>query len=91
VCISAEVGLDVGATAGFAVVRSCSVAGVKLPAGASEDGRLVGVTVCVTVGATLGRIMGPSVVPETGLGFGLSRVNATGAEVNWDGTTSIAN
>jgi hypothetical protein len=73
VCISAEVGLDVGATAGFAVVRSCSVAGVKLSEGATEDGRLVG--------AALNRIVG--------LVFGLSRVNATGAEVGSDDSTSI--
>jgi hypothetical protein len=70
---SADVGLDVGARAGFAVVCSCSVAGAKLAEGASEDGRLVG--------AALDRIVG--------LVFVLSRFNATGKKVGSDDSTSI--
>jgi hypothetical protein len=77
----AGVSADVGPTACFPVVSTCSVAGAKLAKGASEDGRLVG--------ATLGRIMGPSAVPKTELVFGPSRVNATGAEVGSDDSTSI--
>jgi hypothetical protein len=71
---------DVGPIAGFAVVSTCSVPRAKPSRGTSEDGRLVG--------AALDRLMGPSAVPKTGIVFGLSIVNAAGAKVGSDDTTS---
>jgi hypothetical protein len=50
----------------------------------------VGVAAGLLEGAVLNRIVGPSVVAERGLVFGLPIVNATGANVASKDTTSIA-
>jgi hypothetical protein len=74
---------------GDLVLRSTVPRLIRLPllgdtsgsVGAPEDGRLVG--------AALDRSMRPSAVSKTGLGVGLSRGKATGAEVGSDDTASV--